>query len=115
MTERAPQRGEIWIVDFGTPIGHEQGYRRPAVIVSDDRLNRSKAQLALVVPITSTRRGLASHIEIEPGDSGLDVTSYAKSEDVKSVSLLRLSRRLGAIPVEGLRRLERALRLMLAL
>ncbi|MDQ3421847.1 MAG: type II toxin-antitoxin system PemK/MazF family toxin, partial [Actinomycetota bacterium] len=45
-------RGEIWLVDFGTPIGHEQGYRRPAMIVSADRMNTSKAGLVIVVPLT---------------------------------------------------------------
>lgn len=113
MTEA--QRGEIWLVDFGEPVGHEQGYRRPAVIISDDRLNRSRAQLAIVVPVTTSRRGLPSHVEIEPGDSGLKHTSYAKTEDVKSVSTSRLSRRLGAIAPDGLNRVEHALRLLLGL
>lgn len=109
------QRGEVWLVDFGEPVGHEQGYRRPAVIVSDDRLNQSRAELAIVVPVTTTRRGLPSHIEIEPGGSGLDHTSYAKAEDVKSVSTRRLIRRLGVIPADRLNRTEHALRLLLAL
>ena len=26
-------RGEIWLVDFGVPIGSEAGYRRPAVVL----------------------------------------------------------------------------------
>lgn len=111
----AAQRGEIWLVDFGEPVGHEQGYRRPAVIISDDRLNRSRAELTIVVPVTTTRRGLPSHIEIEPGGSGLEHTSYAKTEDVKSVSTNRLIRRLGAIPVDRLNRAEHALRLLLGL
>jgi mRNA interferase MazF len=109
------QRGEIWLIDFGEPVGHEQGYRRPAVIISDDRLNRSRAELAIVVPVTTSRRGLPSHVEIEPGDSGLKHTSYAKTEDVKSVSTSRLSRRLGTVPPDGLNRIEHALRLILDL
>ena len=109
------QRGEIWLIDFGEPVGHEQGYRRPAVIISDDRLNRSRAELAVVVPVTASRRGLPSHVEIEPGDSGLKHTSYAKTEDVEAVSTRRLSRRLGTIPPDGLNRIEHALRLILGL
>lgn len=103
------------MVDFGTPIGHEQGYRRPAVVVSDDRLNRSRAGLAIVVPLTSTRRGLPSHVELEPGVSGLATVSYAKGEDVKSVSTERLTRRLGAVPADRLEAIDRVLRLLLHL
>ncbi len=112
---RVAQRGEVWLVDFGEPVGHEQGYRRPAVVMSDDRLNRSRAELVIVVPATTTRRGLPSHIEIESGISGLTHTSYAKAEDVKSVSTGRLIRRLGTIPADRLNRVEHALRLLLGL
>jgi mRNA interferase MazF len=103
------------MVDFGTPIGHEQGYRRPAVVVSDDRLNRSRAELAIVVPVTTTRRGLPSHVEIEPGSAGLAEVSYAKGEDIKSVSTQRLTRRLGTVPPDRLDSIERVLRLLLRL
>jgi mRNA-degrading endonuclease toxin of MazEF toxin-antitoxin module len=49
-------------------------------------LNESRAGVVIVVPTTAVRRGLSSHIEIEPGTAGLDELSYAKSEEVKSVS-----------------------------
>lgn len=109
------QRGEVWLVDFGEPIGHGHGYRRPAVVISADQLNRSRAELAVVLPVTTARRGLPSHVEIEPGVSGLEHTSYAKVEDIKSVSTERLIRRLGAIPAERLNQAEHALRLLLGL
>jgi len=71
--------------------------------------------LAIVVPVTSTRRGLPTHTEIEPGASGLTRVSYAKGEDVKSVSTRRLARRLCVLPIERLDRIERTLRLLLRL
>jgi len=108
-----PRRGEVWIVDFGEPIGREQAYRRPAVILSSDRLNASRAGLVVVVPITRTRRGLPSHIEIERGESGLSETSYAKSEDVKSISSDRLARRLGRVSPSDLDEIDRSVRLIL--
>ena len=99
-------------MDFGEPVGQEQGYRRPAVIVSADRLNASRAGLVIVVPVTTTRRGLPSHIEIESG-GGLRETSYAKVEDIKSVSVDRLSRRLGAAPLDALHQIEQVMWILL--
>jgi mRNA interferase MazF len=110
-----PRRGEIWLIDFGEPVGHEQGYRRPAVVVSADRLNRSRAQLAIVVPVTTARRGLVSHVEIEPGTSGLSETSYAKGEDIKSIATQRAIRRLGVISTARLNHLEQVLRRLLGI
>ncbi|MGI8815165.1 MAG: type II toxin-antitoxin system PemK/MazF family toxin [Pseudonocardia sp.] len=71
-----------------------QGCRCPAVVVSADREgNGSRAGLAIVVPMTRTRRGLPSYIEVEPGESGLREVSYARCEDAKSVSVELLALR----------------------
>jgi mRNA interferase MazF len=85
------------------------------VIVSSDRLNGSRAELVIVVPLTRTRRGLPSHVEIGPGDSGLAEPSYAKTEDVKSISTQRLERRLGLAQPPKLDEIGRALILLLDL
>jgi mRNA interferase MazF len=109
----SPRRSEVWLVDFGEPFGREQSGRRPAVIVSADLLNDSRAGVVVVVPITTRNRGLPSHIEIDRGSSGLDEVSYAKCEDVKSVSEQRLISRLGAAGDDVMFRVARALRFLL--
>ena len=106
-------RGEIWLVDFGVPVGREQAGRRPAVIVSADPLNESRAGIVIVVPCTTTRRGLPSHIELDPQSSGLDDISYAKCEDIKSISDERLIARLGDAPLNALFDITRSLRFLL--
>jgi mRNA interferase MazF len=108
-------RGEIWLVEFGDPVGHEQAGKRPAVVISADPLNDSPAGVVVVVPITTTYRGLPKHVEIDPDSSGLDEISYAKCEDIKSISERRLIRRLGAIEDEVTYKIARVLRLLLDL
>ena len=58
MTPTTPRRGEVWLVDFGEPVGHEQGWKRQAVLLSSDHLNDSAASLVIVVPVTRNRGGL---------------------------------------------------------
>ncbi len=110
-----PRRGELWLVDFGEPIGVEQAGHRPAVVVSDDAMNEGPSGLVVVVPLTTTRRGLPSHIELDDPGTGLDDVSYAKCEDVKSVSVRRLVTRLGTAPPAALVEIERVLRFLLRL
>jgi mRNA interferase MazF len=110
-----PRRGDVWLIDFGDPVGREQAGQRPAVVVSADRLNASRASVFIVVPCTTTRRSLPSHVEIQPGESGLDHVSYAKCEDVKSVSERRLVRRLGVVNEESIFLIARTLRFLLDL
>jgi mRNA interferase MazF len=92
-----PARGDVWLVDFGNPIGHEQGHRRPCVIVSDDTFNAGPAEIVIVVPATSVDKRIPLHIEVHPPEGGLSTTSYFKPEDVRSVSTRRLEKRLGRL------------------
>lgn len=93
----APNRGDVWHVDLGEPVGHEQGFRRPVIIVSSDPFNHGWAERVVVVPLTRTKIGAPSHVEVEPGRSGLREISYATVEDVRSLSVDRLIRYRGAV------------------
>ena len=86
----APARGEIWLVDFDPTRGHEQAGRRPALIISDDRFNRSRAGLAFAIPLTTRQRGLPTHVPISPPEGGIRVPSFVKCEDLRSISAERL-------------------------
>lgn len=103
------RRGEVWLVDFGDPIGREQGYRRPAVVISDDDLNAGPAGVVIVIPTTTRYLGLPVHVEIDVATSGLDDVSYARCEDIRSLSDERLITRLGSVPPEAMFRIERIL------
>lgn len=108
-----PRRGEIWLADFGDPIGHEAGAARPALVVSDDRANQRG--LVIACPLTRTMRGFPTHVEIEPGTSGLDETSYVQGEQLRTMSTDRLLRRLGHADSPAVHSIERVLRLLLRL
>lgn len=50
------------------------------------------------VPLTTTRRGLSLHVEVEPSaTTGLDVTSYVQCELLRSLDRRRLVHRLGTV------------------
>ncbi len=109
------RRGEVWLVDFGIPVGREGGYVRPAIVVSSDMLNSGPGGVVVVVPTTTSRRDLPLHVEIEPGESSLDEVSYAKCEDVKSVAIERMVRRFGTASSETVHRIGQTLRHVLDL
>lgn len=104
------RRGEVYLCDFGDPIGHEQGFRRPAVIVSATELSRFG--VPVVLPVTRTKRGYPSHIEL---DGVLPVTSYVQCEQIRAVSADRLIRYVASLDSEHLARIDAVLRRLLAL
>jgi mRNA interferase MazF len=93
----SPLQDEVWIVDLEPPVGHEQGGVRPTLVVSSDRFNRSPSGLVNIVPITGTNRGLIAHVRVDPPEGGLVKTSFIMTDQVRTISRLRLGKRLGVI------------------
>ena len=75
------QKDIIWL-DFDPSKGKEIKKRRPALVVSKDELNKLTG-FCLVCPITSSKRGFPTYIEIkEPQKiSGEIVTHQLRSVD----------------------------------
>ena len=98
-SERRFVRGDVWSVDFGAdPEDPEQAFRRPALIVSDDRLHHPNLRMVIVVPGTSMIRSLPLHVVVEPDDdAGLAVPTAFQAEQVRALSIARLVERLGRL------------------
>ena len=97
--------GDLWIVDFGDPYPGEPANRRPALILGPPESFGTALPFVIVVPLTTTDRSLSIHVEIDPTDeTGLDETSFAQCELIRSVNRDRLVHRLGNIdPVASTR------------
>ena len=81
MAAYIPKQGDIIAITFDPQSGHEQKGRRPAFVVSKDLFNRSTG-MAIVCPVTNTKRGYPFHVQI-PESSHL--TGFIMVEQVKSV------------------------------
>lgn len=103
-------RGDIYLCDFGDPIGHEQGYQRPALIVSHNEISRFG--IPVVLPISKSHRGYPTHVELE---GALPVTSYVQCEQIRVVSSERMIRRVGVVDGMAMLKVELILKRLLGL
>jgi mRNA interferase MazF len=82
--------------------------RRPVVVLSRDaaipRLKR-----ALVAPCTTTIRGLASEVVLDPDDDPVPLGSSVNLDSVESVSVAVLVERLGRLSDDRMREVCAAL------
>jgi mRNA interferase MazF len=106
----------VWWVDFGTPIGREQGGVRPAVVVGSTTHCRFPIDMALVVPLTTRDRGLDHHVRISSPASGLPGPSWARTEEITAVSTVRFTHAapMGTASADEVRELSDWLREMVA-
>ena len=66
-----PQRGDVWDADLDPAIGHEQGKRRPVLVVSTDRFNVAKKRSLHHCRLDRDGSGLPFHVRVEPPEGGL--------------------------------------------
>jgi mRNA interferase MazF len=119
MTARAtslPSRGDVWFIDLSDPPkGHEQAGNRPALIVSVDKFNHGPADLVILIPISKVAKGIPTHVEVNPPEGGLTLRSFIKCEAVRSVSKIRLVKRLGTVTNKTMEAVEDRLQILLDL
>ncbi|TMC29186.1 MAG: type II toxin-antitoxin system PemK/MazF family toxin [Chloroflexi bacterium] len=92
-----PRRGDVWWADLDPVRGHEQGGRRPAVVVSVDRLNRSRMDLVVICPLTRSGASTPQHVAIDPPEANLLHRSFVLVEQARSASIERLGARIGRV------------------
>jgi mRNA interferase MazF len=105
----------VWGVDLDPTVGREQAGRRPALVVSDNALNRGPRGLVVVIPVTGTVRGLPTHVPVTPPEGGLTKPSVIMTEQVRSVSKDRLGTRYGMVTQATMDQVDRVLRIVLGL
>jgi len=103
-------RGDLVVCDFGDPIGHEPAFQRPALVISPELFNRHGTPI--VAPITRTRRGYPTHVELE---GALPVTSYVQCELIRAISDRRVGRSLGRVDASVMVRVAAILRRIMSL
>lgn len=114
------RRGEIVTVSFDPAQGSEASKTRPAVIVSNDAANATATRLRrgviTVVPVTSNNtRVYPFQVLLPAGQTGLSHDSKAQAEQVRSVAVERIGRRVGQLPAALVTELDQALRVHLSL
>lgn len=80
-----PQKGDFIAVTFDPQTGHEQKGRRPALVMSNTLFNE-RTGLAIVCPVTATKRDFPFHVAIEnhPNISGFVMVEQVKSIDFRA-------------------------------
>ena len=81
MSDYVPAKGDFVIVTLDPQAGREQKGHRPALVVSNTLFN-SHTGLAMVCPLTNTRRNVPFHVAVPAGSS---LTGYIMVEQIKSI------------------------------
>jgi len=110
------KRGDVYMVDFGSPNGSVQGGMRPAVVLQNDKGNLYSPTVT-VAPITSKqkRARMPTHVKLSRGDGGLAMESTVLAEQMRTINKTQIVYRLGSLSMESTSRLVCAVKIQLAI
>jgi len=90
MTDPLPRGAVVW-VQLDPTRGREQADTWPAVVLSSDGYLDAVPDLAIVVPVTTRDRGWPHHIRLVGRELSLPRTSFAMTEQPRTISRDRIS------------------------
>ena len=94
-------RGDIRWADLNPVRGHEQGGRRPVLILSHDVFNeRSGTVIAVAITSQPPRAGFPLTLELKSGH--LPKRSWGKISQIRTLSVERIGKKTGTISPEEL-------------
>lgn len=99
--------GDVVELDLGALAGSEAGLRRPAVVVTAERVLRGGPSVIQVVPLTRRIRDSGSEVVIEPDEhNGLSTASAAQCQHIRSVATARVTAQIGNVGPVVLRQIR---------
>jgi mRNA interferase MazF len=91
-------RGEIYWADLDPTKGHEQSGQRPVLILSNDIFNQ-RSGTVIAMALTSQPPRAAFPLTLEITDANLPKQSWVKISQIRTLSVHRLSRKIGHAPL----------------
>lgn len=102
-------------MDFSHPRGSEPAYRRPALVVSSNRFNRSRIRTVVVAAVTSNLRlaEAPGNVMLDGPGNPLPKPSVVNVSQLLTVDRVVLERPAGLLAARDLRAVDDGLRLVL--
>ena len=94
-------RGDIFWADLNPVVGREQAGLRPVLVLSQQVFNE-RSGTVIAVAITSQPQRAGFPLTLELSDTKLPKKSWAKISQIRTLSTLRLRKKLGRTSPETL-------------
>ncbi len=111
------ERGEIHWADLGDPSGSRPAKRRPVLLVQSNPYNASRLATVLAAVVTSNTAlaAMPGNVFLPAAASGLPRDSVVNVTALVTLNKTDLADRVGLLPLNLMREVDRGLRLVLEL
>ena len=109
--------GEIWLIDFGVPVGSLPSKIRPAVVMQNDLLGIKDLNTAVVIPFTSNleRADYEPNILFTKAETGLTKDSVAVIHLIGAANKFCFERKISKLSETNYEKLVNAVMTLISL
>ena len=113
---RPCRRGELYYADLNPIKGHEQGGRRPVLIIQND-IGNQFSPTTIIAPLTTSfsSRVYPIEVRVEVGAGGLPQASSVLLNQIKTIDKDRLEQRIGQFSEPVMLQVDDAIKISLGL
>lgn len=105
------RRGEIYFANLDPTVGSEIRKKRPVIIVSNDA-NNKVASTVTIVPLTSNiKKVYPFEVILQMQDSGLSKHSKAQCHQIRTISKIRIDKKVGVVSREIMLKIDAAIKI----
>ena len=110
------RQGDVCWFRFGG-VGSEPAGRRPALVVQDDRFNRSAISTAVIAAITSNLRlaAMPGNVRLRRGEANLPRACVVNVSQLRTIDRTRLDEPVGTLSGARMAEVRRGLALLLGI
>ncbi len=109
------QRGDVVIVDLDPIIGSEQGKTRPCVIIQNNIGNKFSSTTIIATITSKLDQSYPYLVCVLKGEGNLLENSYIQLNQIRSISITRIKRKLGSLSEETMHKVDNAIKISLGL
>lgn len=116
MKDKEVKRGDIFYADLSPVVGSEQGGQRPVLVIQNDVGNHFSTTV-IVAPITThaQKKIMPTHVPLTTEATGIPQNSVILLEQVRTIDKQRLMDRIDHLNASVMEKVNRGLRISLAL
>lgn len=110
------RRGQIYYAKLDPIVGHEQGGRRPVLIIQNDIGNRFAPTVIIAALTTSLPdKAYPTEVRVPAGAGGLPKASAIRLDQIRTLDKRRLEQYIGQLDKAAMRQVDRAIETSLGL
>jgi mRNA interferase MazF len=104
------KRGDVYLINLDPVIGSEQGKTRPCLIIQNN-IGNKYSQNTIIASITSKiDKEYPFLVKIDKGVANLPKDSFVQLDQIRTISVKRIIKKIGSLPKEVMLKIDVALK-----